>query len=153
MNSRLLIFLCSIMTCISCNSVSGPEMVSAVGIIEFYSDPPRIQVPPSAAVGEDISVVIDTYGGGDCIIAGGTIVEQLDDFAVEITPMDDFPQPGADIACSLRPQALRHEATLSFDRAGDVTLTIRGRRYSGDGSYAKGGEVIRVERSISITSE
>ncbi len=135
---------------ISCTDVSGPDKVSSLAILEYLEHPPRIEVPPTAIIGEPIEVAIETYGELSCILLGETMVERVDDLRFEITPFDIFVTPGPGGACTSRLVTRRHVVSISFDRPGVGRIIVRGRAYSG-GQPSQNGELVEFERALTVT--
>jgi hypothetical protein len=102
------------------------DSVVELGRIEFYHDPPVIEAPASAAVGEQFLLRVMSYGGG-CISLERTDVELTNEGA-DFLPFDRRHIPGENEACTLDLRLYPHEATLAFDSTGSKTIRIHGRR-------------------------
>jgi hypothetical protein len=105
------------------------------GIILFYDDSVRIDVPASAAIGDSVTIGVKTYGGG-CVTKGETRVSRSG-LAVEISPFDRVTDPGPQGACTQVLRILNHDVVLVLDRPGTVDVVIRGREWPADQEFVQ----------------
>ncbi len=110
----------------------GDDIVD-VGVIDTLPSP-RIVAPSSAIAGEPFSVKMTTVGG--CITRESTETAQFGHVAL-ITPYDR----SARVCVTRELSIVEHEATLTFDEAGDKTLRIFTRH---------GSEYLQIERAIRV---
>ncbi len=103
-----------------------PGALVEVGIIDHYGEADGVlEAPLSARVGEPITVVVNTYGGG-CISAESISVGERSG-AIELTPFDRDESPGRD-ACTLELRRLSHPTDVEFAAQGTALLIVHGRR-------------------------
>src|SRR5687768_6811408 len=70
---------------VACRGSADPDVVPELGIIEFFADRSEVlTVPATARAGEDVKVVVRTFGNG-CVSAAGTGVRYRGAVAV-VTP-------------------------------------------------------------------
>ena len=94
-----------------------------VGVVSFHSEPIVIDLPDSVTLDVPFLVEVTTYGGG-CERIGETEV-RVETGAVVI-PFD-YTSAGPGIVCTDQLKLFRHEAMVTLDRAGQGTVTVRGR--------------------------
>jgi hypothetical protein len=134
----------------SCTDVTGSDHVSGIGILEHFENPPLIEAPTNAIVGEPVEIAIETYGGLGCVLLGETMIRRVSDLKYEVTPFDLFVIPAPGSACPSRLVTQRHVVNLSFDRPGVGRVVVRGRTYAG-GVPSQSGEIIELERALTVT--
>lgn len=95
------------------------------GTLAFYHDPVRIEVPERAIAGVPFTVVVTTYGGG-CMKQGDT-EQQVTGLIAEVRPYDyDAVRLPRNLACPDMLAFYRHEAQLTFARAGTARVRVHG---------------------------
>lgn len=139
----LIISSLALLSCASADVVGVDEHGRFPATLEHYGDPVRLNVPTTAEVGQDVSLVVSTYGGG-CISPGETEVE-LDGLKATVRPYDYVPLETlrGDIVCTLDLRLNRHEAILRFDERGVARIDVHGRSLPGR-------DAVTVVRSILI---
>ncbi|HEX6371964.1 MAG TPA: hypothetical protein VF006_23775 [Longimicrobium sp.] len=127
----------------ACSSLEPPINYPAVpGILELGpSDPPRIEIPGTARVGEAVTVRVTTYGGG-CSRAAMMEIES-DGAVIDLRPLDHEPPRGENVFCTRELRLLPAESIVFFTRPGTGTVRIHGRRMPG-------GEAVTLTRTVTV---
>jgi hypothetical protein len=114
-----------------------------IGIIDLYGQRDEVLLAPaSARAGEDVSIVVRTFGNS-CVSAARTSVTYRGSTVV-VTPYDNSRIPGIYVCADIlkRPE---HTVTLRFERAGAARVRVEGRR-------EPSGELTAVEATINIAA-
>jgi hypothetical protein len=114
--------LFAVVLAISCGA-DGIDGVVNIGIIEYSGMSEGVlDAPDSVQLEKPVTVLVATYGSG-CESADHMDVETESD-VVTFTPYD-FTRDGD---CTLPLLRFFHEAEITFDTTGPMTLRVRGRR-------------------------
>lgn len=105
------------------------------GIIRFADEPILITVPPEAAVGTPIVIHLTTYGGG-CMWKGPTETT-VTELTVIVAPFDDVRIPDSGTICPAHIATFKHSAEVTFERAGEASVAVRGREWPGNESFER----------------
>ncbi len=129
----------------ACHGTAEPDVAPEVGIIEFYNDRSMVlTLPATARAGQDINVVVRTFGNG-CVSAAGTAV-RYGTAVASLTPYDnDLSRASPGVVCLgilVRPA---HVVTLQFPEPGVATVRVEGRK-------EPGSQAATVEGTISVTA-
>lgn len=112
------------------------------GVIEFYSETARVELPGAVRAGEPFTVVVTTYGNG-CVSPADTEVRVRGRVA-EVTPYDhDQARAPGGAACTDQLNVFPHRATVRFDTPGPARVRVHGRR-------EPGSEAVTVERPVVV---
>jgi hypothetical protein len=111
------------------STASGGENPATVaGIVSFHADGTTgvINAPATVQAGEAFQVTVNTFGGG-CETAGNTQVALSDDGAT-LAVFDQTTATSPDVVCTAILKRLAHTVNLTFDKPGEYTLAVVGRR-------------------------
>lgn len=97
------------------------------GIVEFYGDSVRIDLPAAARTGETFTVTVGSIGE-HCSRPGETRVDSETAKAI-ILPLDWNVADSQDRACISIMRVHEHTAELSFDSPGTAIVQVRGLRH------------------------
>lgn len=126
----------------ACNGVKvmQSEVEPRPAILQFHSDPVRIDLPETVAVASAFTVSIQSYGGG-CTSQGDTDV-QVEGLLATIRPFDLEPSD-PEVICPAILRVFEHVATIQFDQPGTATVRVLGRREPGD-------EPLSIDRTVLV---
>ena len=127
-----------------CSQILAPEETRSErrpAVLAFYTDPVRVLVPDTVAVGAPVTLEITSYGGG-CIGQGETDVT-VAGLVAEVRPYDYFVTdlPPA-TACTEELRLYTHVATVQFARAGRALVRVHGWEQPSDRPLALEREVV-----------
>jgi hypothetical protein len=105
---------------IACGACADDYVVK-VGITGTSS---RFEVPGQARIGDEISVLVTTYGGG-CIEPYDTRITVTNDDAL-VEPRDEY-YVGGKHGCTKELVYLEHRGSFHFDTPGTKNVRVRGR--------------------------
>ena len=109
------------------------------GIIDFWYDPPLIDVPTTATVGDSVTIAVTTYLLGTCMAEGDTKVSIVDSI-LTVEPFDVLDLPPLQYGqyfCNSQLEVANHDVRIAFDEPGDVTVEIRGRYWPENEPWAR----------------
>jgi hypothetical protein len=106
-------------------SACTDDTVVEVGVIEFLTDPLRVEVVPPLMHGQPFAVNVRTYGGG-CVSLESTEVELEGDLAT-ITPYNHR-RLGT---CTADLRHIGHVAEIKFETPGMKAIRVIGRKHTG----------------------
>lgn len=127
---------------------TGPHDVARIGIVDHFGESEGvIEAPDTVAAGAAFTVLVRTYGGG-CTSKGATEVEDTVEGGVLVTPVD-VTREGPDVLCPAVLKRLTHEATVTFEAAGERTITVRGRRVA----RGEPDEIVLIDRAVDVITD
>jgi hypothetical protein len=113
-------------------SATGPDADHSYGYLGTSLTSAPVAITPAVIrVGGPVTFVVNTFGSSSCVTPNGMEL-QRGATTVLFTPWDRVASAGT--ACTKDLAARPHEARLTFDRKGPVTVTVRGLAHDTDGT-------------------
>jgi len=143
----------ALMSILACDdSPSGiPAEEERPGILEFYHDSPRIEVPAEVMARQEVQISVQTYGGG-CVRGGRTEVE-FGDHKILVRPFDIHVNPGPNVFCTDILQFFDHSVTVEFDAIGPHTVEVMGLRIQAGPDQSRLETPVGFQYTITVLSE
>lgn len=107
----------------ACAQPAEPGESRVLGVVDFYQDSVVVDVPDTATAGQEVRIMVRTYGGG-CERMGPTETQQRGD-TVFVTPWD-FTVRGPHVACTDILRMFDHTASAAWSHAGQRVVVVRG---------------------------
>lgn len=148
----------------ACTVTSGPGTETVRGILSIGPDGTdtaataasdlaeagvlhgSLEVPDTVRVGESFTADVRTVGRNGCWSAAGEDVS-VEGLAATVVPFDATGQQEG-VGCTTALVSLRHEPTLRFDRAGEATVRVEGRRIIESGESES--EPMSLEATVTV---
>ncbi|HEX2202583.1 MAG TPA: hypothetical protein VHG91_04780 [Longimicrobium sp.] len=112
------------------------------GVVEYYGEAARVELPDTVRAGEAFAVVVTTYGNG-CVSAAGTEV-RVRGRTAEVTPYDhDQARAPGGAECTDELNRFAHRAALRFPSPGPALVRVHGLR-------EPGAAAVTVERRVVV---
>ncbi len=110
------------------------------GFIEFYDRPIDIQAPETARAGDTVTIMVTTYGDGQCIKFHDTDVA-VSGNAVEIVPLDYFEERAGNWCPDIL-VSIKHQVRVALIEPGATKVLVKGRRWPGNETISGGREIV-----------
>jgi hypothetical protein len=134
----------ALLALMGCSDVLGSESTRRPALIEFPNGGPVVvEVPTTVKSGTVFQVAINSYGG-NCIGQGPSEVA-VEGLTATVAPFQ-FELVDGNSTCTQEIRTYRNVSQLRFDQTGTARILFRGR------SQSAGGELITVERTLTVTN-